>query len=100
MPTHRTQADRDNAVQAYLNGEKATEIVARLKISRPAFYQWLAAYNKHNPDAGRRGSMGRALKRAEALKNETQEQKIARLQAENDRLRKRLFELMIETGRL
>lgn len=93
MPKHRTQQERDKAVEAYLAKEATVEeLVKRHQVSRPAMYQWINAYKSRHPEAG--------AGKAKANADETLPQRVARLEAENARLRKKLFDLMVKTGEL
>jgi transposase-like protein len=78
-------------------GASLDELTKRYGVTKAAIYQWRDRFAKEMGPA----IQGGLKSRLESLKKaETVEQKVSRLERENEQLRKRLFDLMIETGRL
>jgi transposase-like protein len=98
-----TQAQRDQAARAYLDDKaKVQDLMKRYGVSRPAIYQWIAAYKARYPEA-EAAKPASAPTGAEDLSKLTPDQvreRLRRALADLDVVKRKLFDLLIETGRL
>jgi transposase-like protein len=98
-----TQAQRDQAARAYLDDKaKVQDLMRRYGVSRPAVYQWIAAYKSRNPEAeaAKPTSAPTGAEDLSKLTPAEMRERFVRLYDEHVRLKKRLFELMVETGKI
>ena len=88
----------EKAVKRYMAGEQVTALAKELKVSVPGFYLWIKKAKEAAAETARKRSMSPATI--------TAEERIAavmtarELKQENERLKKALFNLMLETGKL
>lgn len=88
----------EEAVKRYLAGESAAVLAKYYKISRPGFYLWIKKVQAEMLDKAKHANMTPAsLEKSDRV---TMRVEIGALKAENERLKRKLFEMMIETGKL
>ncbi len=77
------------AVKMFLDGSTKAQVVSKFGISNEAlFSKWVAAYRKGGQDALLPKKKGRKPQELVTPENETLEQKVARLEFENEALKK------------
>ncbi len=77
------------AVEKHLAGATITNVVAEFNISTRALFQkWVATYREDGPEGLMPKTRGRPRKPQVSLESETLEQKVARLEFENEALKK------------
>ncbi len=88
----------EKAVNRYLQGESAGTLAKEYKISRPGFYLWVNKYKEQLVEAAKRANV--------SAPNIDKAQKVdlvvenSALRGEVDRLKQKLFELMLKTNNL
>ena len=98
MQKHNTIEKIERAVERYLNGEPASTLAKEHRISRPGFYLWIKKYKEARINEAKRSNMTAAsVDKAEkvdlAIENTA-------LKSEIQKLKQKLFELMLSTDRL
>jgi Transposase len=89
-PDRHDPVEIKQAVARYKAGEAVAELAGEYKVSRPGFYAWIKRYGGQQPSKLSFSDMG----------GFTSPITIEELRAENLKLKQKLFELMLATGRL
>lgn len=101
MQKHKSKTEEtkiERAVERYLAGEAASTLAKEHRVSRQGFYLWVKRHKDARINKAKYANM--------TAENIDKSQKVdmaienSALKAENDRLKQKLFELMLSTDRL
>lgn len=97
--TTKTPADKiQKAVKRYLEGEQVIALAKEYKVSRPGFYLWIKKYKEDMIEEAKHKNMSApSLDKAEKVNLVVENNA---MKGEIQRLKQKLFELMLSTDKL
>lgn len=88
----------EKAVKRYMAGEQVTALAKEFKVSVPGLYLWIKKAKEQAAEHAKYDGMGTGAKAQDQVLKDRMS--LAALRAENEKLKKALFNLMLETGKL
>lgn len=93
-----SEEQKEQAVRLYLQGEPVRSLAKQFKISVPGMYLWIKNAREDAAEEARRSALSPTAQKKEDEVN--LKLRVQHLENENALLKKRLFDLMIETGKI
>ena len=98
IKSKHTSDQISKAVQRYVQGDQVTVLAKEYKVSVPGMYLWIAKARDEAAEQVRRQAMSPGT--VEIDKKVNVELQLKAVMVDNDRLRRKLLDLMIKSGEL